>query len=98
MGDTKIMAETDRTIITQGWPYDEKSTRNCIHCKVCLRDGKPKAYCEYNHLSEKVFTDHNPDYEDVYRYAISLVTVVRSRTWASSVCRNCSLFEHDEEE
>lgn len=89
------MSEPDRTIIVHGWPYEEKSTRNCVHCKVCLVKGKRKAYCDHAHLSLRAYTDHNPNYDDIGRYALSLVTVNRCPTWASSVCIDCPLFEHD---
>ena len=90
-----MKARVDMTLIKHGWPFDEKSTRNCIHCKVYSQNHRKKACCEYNYLSEKVFTDKNPDYGNIYKYGLTLQTVVRCPAWASSACRDCPLFEHD---
>lgn len=71
------------------WPFEQRSTRNCIFCKTCIVDGAAKAYCsqgkhlaKYKRKGDKL-------------YSISLLKVLSYATWVSGACQNCSLFEHD---
>jgi len=72
------------------WPYEERSTRNCIHCKTTLFKGEARAYCSKGkHLAVKGKRGDR-------RYSMSLRGVLKLPRWASPACENCMLFEHDE--
>lgn len=73
------------------WPYDERSTRNCFHCKTFLLDGKARVYCSKGkHLSLR-------QEEGSERHGLSLQRVLVTAGWISRICENCILFEHDYE-
>ncbi len=71
------------------WPFEEKSTRNCLHCKTTLANGAAKAYCSQGRRLSTIKRRGNK------LYGISLLRVLSSATWASPTCRDCPLFEHD---
>jgi len=77
--------------IEGSWPFKERSTRNCIHCRTTVARGNPKAYCSKGrHLTKRKVKGDK-------LYAISLKKVLSYATWASPVCRDCRLFDHDKE-
>ena len=85
------MNELYNEIINGSWPFKERSTRNCIHCKTTMAKGNPKAYCSRGrHLAKRKAKGDK-------LYAISLQRVLSRATWVSPVCGDCPLFEHDEE-
>jgi len=72
-----------------GWPYNERSTRNCVHCRVCLtprrwRPGETeeRVYCG---VGKKLGKYRNP----------LLRRVLKTATWITPVCRDCIMFDHD---
>jgi len=72
------------------WPWNERSTRNCIFAKVYTVGGKPKVYCSKGRqLAQKCWDG---------RYGLAYDTVLRSSLFVSEACRYCDLFRHDEEE
>ena len=71
------------------WPFEEKSTRNCLYCKTTLANGAAKAYCSQGKHLANIKRSGNK------LYGISLLRVLSSATWASPRCRDCLLFEHD---
>jgi len=71
------------------WPYHERSTRNCVNAKVIMVEGEPKIKCSKGRHLSKV--RHNG------LYVVALKTTIRQAIFVSPVCKNCTLFEHDEE-
>lgn len=71
------------------WPYQERSTRNCVYAKVCVVNGKAKIYCgKGRHLAKKCWNE---------RFALALDTVMRSGRFVSEACVHCEYFSHDRE-
>jgi len=73
---------------TKPWPFSERSTRNCCHCKTYNSDGKAKVYCSKGKCLSRGYPHDG-------RYGISLSVVLKSARWASEACQSCEYFEHD---
>jgi len=67
------------------WPFNERSTRNCIHCKTVVIDGIARAYCSKGKPLS------------LTKQTMSLKAVLTRAIWVSGSCRHCHLFEHDVE-
>ena len=70
------------------WPYNEVSTRNCIHAKVHLLHGKEIVKCKFGKpLRERprVATGDG----------MSLAVILKSPHFVSGTCKRCLQFEHD---
>lgn len=70
------------------WDFSERSTRNCVHAKVCQMHGKEQVHCgKGKHLAEQ--------HRVATEYSISLGRVLKMAKWASEACQYCEYFEHD---
>ena len=84
-----MLKERERKRVAGSWPYGERSTRNCVHCKTCVIRGDERVYCSQGrHLSKQK--------RDKW-YSLSLWVVWKLPRWASEACEHCTLFEHDVE-
>ena len=73
---------------TGTWPFEERSTRNCIHAKVSRVAGSYRVQCsEGKHLAKL---------QKNGAYGLALKMVLRTAHFMSDACENCMLFEHDE--
>lgn len=75
------------------WPFQEISTRNCVHSRVTFL-GKRKAlskvrvYCDKRPLAQQM------RYDDPLN-SIVIQRVLNCSSWASPSCRGCLDFETD---
>jgi len=73
------------------WPFEERSTRNCIHCRTCV---VPRPW-HPGQTQERVYCNAG---KKLTPYKLPLLSrVLKTATWISPACRDCIMFEHDEE-
>jgi len=71
------------------WPFEERSTRNCVHCKTKIFQDRPRVYCSKGLPLTKRCSEGDPD------YSMSLPRVLVTAHFLSEACESCLYFEHD---
>jgi len=78
-----------KKLIKHTWPFEERSTRNCIFCKTKIFQGRDRAYCS------KGFPLTKTRYAGDSEHSMSLQRVLVTAHFVSKACEACPYFEYN---